>query len=273
MDKIKIKNLEVFAKHGVYPEENVLGQKFLISAELYTDLRSAGKADDITKTLSYSEVCRAIKAFVEGNTFNLIETVAEKLAEELLVANPCLKGICLEVKKPNAPIAMTFETVSVEIERSRHTVYISLGSNIGDREKHLRFAVSELEKVRGCRVLQVSEFSYTTPYGNVKQDDFLNGCIEMETLLQPLELLELVHDIENKSGRVRDVRWGPRTLDLDIVFYDDLIMSCDVLRIPHVDMHRRDFVLIPLADIAPHLNHPVFNKTVEELLDELRTKT
>jgi dihydroneopterin aldolase/2-amino-4-hydroxy-6-hydroxymethyldihydropteridine diphosphokinase len=270
MDRINIKNLEIFARHGVLPEERIVGQKFLISAVFYMDLRSTGMTDDLAKTLDYAELCCAIKAFAEDNTFCLIETVAERLAEKLLIENPSLQKICLEVKKPWAPVAVPLETVSVEIERARHIVYIALGSNIGDREAHLNFAISELEKERCCRVLSVSNFINTAPYGYAKQDDFLNGCLMLETLMTPHELLQSLLDIENKTGRVRDVRWGPRTLDLDIIFYDDIIISDRLLRIPHAEAHKRDFVLAPLTEIAPDFLHPVYKRTVIELLDELK---
>jgi len=269
MGKINIKNLEVFAKHGLFPEEKTLGQTFLISAALYVDLRSAGKTDDLAKTIDYGEICSSVKAFVEGCTFSLIETVAERLAEKLLIENPALQKIWLELKKPSVPIAMHLETVSVEMERSRHTAYLALGSNVGDREAHLRFAVRELEKVRGSRIVRLSTFIDTKPYGNTEQGDFLNGCLELETLLAPLELLELLSRIENKAGRERGERWGPRTLDLDVILYDDLVMSSDTLRIPHPEMHKREFVLIPLAEIAPNKLHPTFFKTISELLGEL----
>ena len=268
MDKINIRNIEVFAKHGVAPEEKTLGQKFVISASLYMDLRGAGIADDLAKTLDYNETCHVIKAFVEENTFSLIESVAERLAEKLLIDSPMVQKVWLEVKKPWAPVSVHLETVSVEIERGRHTAHIALGSNIGDREAHLDFAKSELEKAHGCRIRSASSYIETAPYGPTDQDDFLNGCLELETLLPPHELLELLHDIENKAGRERKIHWGPRTLDLDIIFYDDIVISVDSLRIPHAQMHKREFVLAPLGEIAPNKLHPVFMKTVSELLEE-----
>ena len=272
MDKLCVKNLEIFAKHGVYPEELSLGQKFVVTAELFMDLRRAGKSDELEDSLDYGRICFTIKNFVEKNSFRLIETVAERLAEKLLAENTSLQKVRLEIKKPWAPVAMHLETISVEIERSRHMAYISLGSNIGDREKYLRFAVNELDNANNCRVRAVSGFIDTEAYGYSEQDRFLNGCLALDTLLRPQELLELLHEIENKAGRKRDQHWGPRTLDLDIIFFDDLVISCDNLRIPHVEAHLRDFVLIPLCEIAPNLMHPALGKTVKEILDEMRNE-
>ena len=272
MDKITIKKLEIFANHGVYAEEKKLGQKFLISVELHTDLKNAGKTDKLEYSIDYGKICFDIKDFVENNTFNLIESVAEGLARKLLRDNAPIKKVSVEVEKPYAPIALPFEAVSVKIKRQRHWVFIALGSNIGDREANLEFGVSELNRAVDCEVTCVSTFINTAPYGNVNQADFLNGVLELETLLDPHELLTLTKEIEQKSGRVSGERWGPRTLDLDIIFFDDLIMSEDGLRIPHIDAHRRDFVLKPLAEIAPNFFHPIYMKTVRELLEELEVE-
>ena len=267
-DKINIKNLEIYAKHGVLPEENVLGQKFIISVSLSLNVREAGKTDELSKTIDYGELCQRIKAYIEDKPVRLIETVAEGLAEKLLIENPLINKVWLEIKKPWAPIAAHLETVSVEIERGRHKAYIALGSNMGNREENLRFAVGELAQKCGCRVLCTSGFHNTAPYGVTDQADFLNACLELETLLTPDELLQLLHEIETKAGRMRTEHWGPRTLDLDIIFYDDIVISQPGLRVPHVDMHNRDFVLKPLNEIAPYVMHPLMHKSVSDLLFE-----
>ena len=189
MDKIKIKDLEIFANHGVFPEENVLGQKFVVSAELYTDTRRAGRTDDLTESIHYGQVSAFIDMWLKKHTYKLLESAAENLAEELLLKYPGLKAIRLEIKKPWAPIRLPLKTVSVEIERAKHTVYIAMGSNMGDREKYIKDAVQKLDAVRGCTVRSVSELIETPPYGVTDQDDFLNGCLELETLLTPRELL------------------------------------------------------------------------------------
>ncbi len=269
MDKIKIQNLEIFAHHGVFPEENTLGQKFIINAALYTDTRDAGKTDELTASIHYGEICQQIKRFLTTNTFKLLERAAECLAETLLLDTPRLEKIELEIQKPWAPVGLPLETVSVEIERSWHTAYIAFGSNIGDKEHYLNQAIESLRQTPLCNVTRISSFLTTEPYGVTDQDEFLNGCLELRTLLTPRELLNELHRIEQDAGRERIIHWGPRTLDLDIIFYDDLILEEEDFCIPHVDMHRRDFVLKPLHEIAPYKHHPCSRKTVRQMLEEL----
>lgn len=269
MDKIKIEHLEVFANHGVFPEETKLGQKFLVNAVLYTDIRKAGKTDDLAKSIHYGEVSHFITDFMQKNTYLLIESAAERLAEAMLLEFPRLFGVVLEIKKPWAPIGLPLKYVSVEVKRQWHEVYLSFGSNIGEREAHIRKAISSLEKLRECRVKKVSELLVTEPYGGVEQEEFLNGCLFMETLFTPGELLDELHRIEQEAGRERTVRWGPRTLDLDILFYDKECIETEELVVPHIDMENRYFVLKPLSEIAPNFRHPVLGKTVIQMLEEL----
>ena len=126
-DKIKITDLEVFANHGVFPEENTLGQKFLVSAVLYTDTRRAGLTDDLTASVHYGEVCAFIDRYLRGHTFCLLERAAETLAEELLLATEGLTKIPLEMKKPWARIGLGLDSVSIKIQRFWHDGYIGLG--------------------------------------------------------------------------------------------------------------------------------------------------
>lgn len=271
LDEIRIEELEVFANHGVFPEENVLGQKFLVSAVLYTDTRKAGQTDDLTASIHYGEVCAFIDRYLREHTFKLLERAAESLAEEMLLNTKHLRKVRLEIKKPWAPVGLPLKTVSVSIEREWHDAVIALGSNMGDRQGYLDGAVRKLDAVRGCRVGKVSGFLETRPYGVTDQADFLNGCLELETLLYPHELLDELHRIEKEAGRERILRWGPRTLDLDIIFYDDLILQDSDLCIPHVEMHKREFVLKPLSEIAPYRRHPVTGKTVQEMLEAVNS--
>lgn len=269
MDRIYIKKLEFFAKHGVFPEENTLGQKFLISAVLHTDIREAGKTDDLTKSIHYGEVSHMMKEYLEGHTFSLLERAVETLAEKMLLEIPGLEEVELEMEKPWAPIGLPLETVSVSVRRKWHTVYIALGSNMGDREGYLQMAIDSIGQEKGCQVKKISSFIRTAPYGGVEQEDFLNGCAQIRTLLTPQELLETLQGIEKQAGRERKVHWGPRTLDLDIIFYDREVVEEENLQIPHIEMAKRDFVLIPLREIAPFLRHPITGKTVGEMAEEL----
>jgi len=265
MDKIIINDLEVYAFHGVNPEENKLGQKFLVSAVLHTNTRKAGISDNLEHTIHYGIISREIVNFMKQNTYNLLECAAEKLAMFLLKNTPLLESIEIEIKKPWAPIGLPVNYVSVKIERSWHTSYVGIGSNMGDKQGYIESAIRQLKDSDYITVTKVSDIIMTNPYGEEDQDDFLNGCIEIRTLLPPSELLDKLHEIESGLGRERIKKWGPRTLDLDILLYDDLIMNTPELVIPHYDMHNRIFVLEPLASIAPHKIHPIFLKTIKEL--------
>lgn len=269
-DQIKITDLEVFANHGVFPEENKLGQKFLVSAVLYTDTRKAGKTDDLTASIHYGEVSAFITKYMKEHTYQLLERVAETLAEEMLKSISGLCKIDLEIKKPWAPVGLPLKTVSVKISREWHTTYIALGSNIGDSETYLNEAVEKIGQIPTCTVEKVSSYLVTEPYGVTDQPDFLNACLKLRTLLYPEELLKELNRIEKEAGRERIIHWGPRTLDLDILLYDDIVLEEDDLCIPHVEMHKRSFVLEPLAEIAPYKRHPVYGKTVREMLEEIQ---
>lgn len=266
MDKITISDLEVFAFHGVLKEENSLGQKFLVTAQLYMDVTEAARDDDISKSINYANVCKEIDAFLKNNTFRLIETMADRLAKHLLTLYKNLSEVYIKIKKPWAPILMTLDTVSVSVTRKWHHVYLGLGSNMGDTKDNINKAIRLLNQEADCQVIRVSTLRVTKPVGPVKQDDFLNGALHMKTLKTPYELLALTASIEQELKRVREIHWGPRTIDLDILLYDDDIIQTENLTIPHVEMDRRLFVLEPMAELAPWLKHPVLGLTMKELM-------
>lgn len=269
MDRIKINNLEVFAYHGVLKEENSLGQKFLVSAELGTDITEAAQEDDILKSINYASVCKSIEAFLKKHTYKLIETTAERLAEHLLKTYDRIDTIQIEIKKPWAPILMTLDTVSVSIQRKWHKVYLGIGSNLGDKEANLKEAIRLLNEDEVTKVLRVSSFIETKPVGGVEQEDFLNGALLIRTLKSPMELLGLIARIEKALKRERIIHWGPRTIDLDILFYDDKIIQTKELTIPHPELTNRLFVLEPMSEIAPWLKHPVLGETVLSLKNNI----
>ena len=271
-DEIQIRDLEVFANHGVFPEETRLGQKFLLSLTMYTDTRKAGTGDCLEDSIDYGAVSHFMTDYMKQHTWKLIEAAAEHLAEELLLRYPLLKGVTLELKKPWAPVGLPLDTVAVKITRFWHRAYLGLGSNLGDKETYLNQAVKALDETRGCQVEKVSSYLVTEPYGGVEQDDFLNACLCLKTYLSPEELLKRLHEIEQDAHRERSIRWGPRTLDLDILLYDDLILETEELILPHMDMENREFVLKPLSEIAPNLRHPILHKTMRQLADQLAAK-
>ena len=268
-DQIRIEELEVYAHHGVYPEENEKGQTFFVSADLYLDTWQAEHTDDLRLSTNYGEVCQFITEFMQQHTFQLIETVVEWTAYEVLQHFPLVQGLDLEIRKPEAPIPLPFGSVSVAIHREWHEAYIAVGSNMGDSRGHIAKALGQLEKHKDIQVTKVSGLLETLPYGGVEQENFVNGMFEIRTLLTPEELLRELHKIEASEGRERKIHWGPRTLDLDIIFYDDLIYSSEDLVIPHVDMENRYFVLKPLSELAPNFRHPITHKTVAQMLAEL----
>ena len=273
MDKIEIRDLEIFANHGVFPEETALGQKFVVSAVMYTETRPAGLADDLSASINYGEVSHMITDFLQKNTYKLLEAAVENLAELLLLSLPLLKKITLRIEKPWAPVGLPLKTVAVEITRGWHTAYIAFGSNMGDKKKYLDNAIQGLRDMKEIVVEKVSEYLVTEPYGGVEQDEFLNGALRVRTLLCPEELLDRLHVLEQAADRKRIIHWGPRTLDLDILFYDNEIIDTEVLHVPHIDMENRDFVLKPMVEIAPYLRLPVLNLTMEQLLKKLEGKT
>ncbi|MDQ0203723.1 2-amino-4-hydroxy-6-hydroxymethyldihydropteridine diphosphokinase [Pectinatus haikarae] len=269
MDSIIIKDLSVYAYHGFLPEERKLGQNFYISAELFVDLRSAGMHDDISQTVNYAAVCGFINEYTRVHPAKLIETAAEQLAEQILLSFPAIEEVSLSIKKPSAPIGLPLQYVSVKINRKWHEAFIAFGSNIGNREGYINYAIEELRHVVRIKLEAVSPFYASTPYGGVEQSNFINGALRLSTLLLPFELLDLLQKIERGAKRKRDIHWGPRTLDLDILLYDDEIINNDKLILPHPDMANRDFVMKPMAQLVPQKLHPVLNKSMQALYDAI----
>lgn len=146
------------------------------------------------------------------------------------------------------------------------TVYLSFGSNMGDREQQINDALNLLNTLPETKVTKISSLYETAPVGGVEQDDFLNGVVALETNLSPIELLDNIQAIELKLNRVRKIHWGPRTIDLDIVLFGDLVMDSERLKVPHPFMHERSFVLIPLNEIASQAIHPVLNKKISDIV-------
>ena len=269
MDKIHIKDLEIIGFHGAIPEEKVLGQKFVLSFELDVDLRQAGKNDDLTKTVHYGELAQKVEEEFTKTSYDLIEKAAEEICEFVLLNYPLVKKVKLLLKKPWAPTRKHVEYVAVEIERKWNKVYIAAGSNLGDKEETLKEAIYIIDKRKDCVVTKVSNFYTTDPVGYEDQDQFVNCVFEINTLQTQSELMDTLLEVEKDFKRERIIRWGPRTLDLDIIFYNDIISYDEHILIPHPRAHERQFVMKPMCDINPYYVHPIYRKRVMDISSEL----
>lgn len=271
-DFIEIKGLKIYGYHGVLEEEKKNGQPFLIDAKLFFDVSRVGMLDELDNTIDYSKVCETIKAVFLEKKYDLIETAAEAVARAVLINYEKVEEVNIILHKPEAPIPMEFMDVSVNITRKWNQVYLGVGSNMGDKKKYIEEAIDSLGKYDEIKNVRSSTLIITKPYGGVEQDDFLNGAVELKTLFNPYELLEVLHDLEKNAQRKREIHWGPRTLDLDILFYEDIVMSTDELNIPHIDMENRLFVLEPLNELAPDFINPKSKIKVRKMLENLRNK-
>ena len=274
MDEIRIENLKVFANHGVLQSEKKEGQFFYINAVIEISLGKAGRTDALNDTVSYAELCEVMVKEMQAKSYDLIEAAAMHLIVHILSEYKMIKRITLELRKPDAPINASFDSVSVKISRARHKVYIAYGSSMSYEKdgkvlgspEIIEDALKMLSDDPEIEIVKKSEDIVTEPYGGVAKNKFYNGIICAETFYEPEELLECLHSVEKSFGRTRDVHWGDRTLDLDIIYYDHEVIETDRLSIPHADMQNRDFVLEPLNELAPDMVHPVLHMTTSQLL-------
>ncbi len=265
--KISWQGLRIWAKHGVLPAEKVNLQPFVFDGEMTV---AFGDSDELDKTVNYAEVMGAIDRFVRENSFDLIETLCLRTARHIVLSFPLVQSILLTVKKPQAPVPLDFDFVSVTAEVRAEEAYLSIGANLGNRKENLDRAIEELKADENIAVEAVAPYLETAPYGGVATEPFLNSAVKIRTVYTPRELLDALHGIENRGGRVRKERWGNRTVDLDIVFFGQTEINDPDLIIPHKDFCNRDFVLTPLHSIAPDFVSPREKKTVAQLLEILK---
>ncbi len=271
-DQIRIKNLEVYSNQGEQRDGTKPGQKFFLDAVLYTDTRAAGFSDEMQKSVDYNAVCYFASEYLKRHSFKLMESMAELLAAEILMEIPQVDRVDIEIKKPGTSIQAPVESVSVAISRGWHTVDLSIASGMGDRRTNLMDAVRALEANPRNRRVRRSSVTEPQPYGEAGQQSYFNVAVEMQTLYTPRELLEYLRELEDKAGPGQRDRPGLRVLDMDIVFYDDIVMGESDLVIPHPDMQNRMSVLGPLSEICPGKLHPVFNKSVMRMRRELERR-
>ena len=255
-DRIEVRGLRVRGFHGVLDAERRDGQDFLIDAVLTVDTRAAAAADDLSLTVDYAALSDRLAGIVAGRPARLIETLAERLAQACLAA-PGVRQAEVTVHKPDAPGGHPVTDVAVTIRRARRVrVVIALGSNVGDRQQELQRAVDGLAATPGLDITAVSPVYETEPAGGPGQPDYLNAVVLAETSRPARALLRRAHAIEAAALRTREVRWGPRTLDIDIVAYGEEASADPVLTLPHPRAHERAFVLAPWRDADPAAGLP-----------------
>ena len=267
MRKININRMEVYGYHGCLDEEKERGQLYFISIELVLKGGFYDNDDDLTCTVNYASACALAEEAVRDNSFNLIESLAEKIAGDLLLSYEGLEGVTVTVEKPQAPVPVSFDTISATVSRKWHTAYLSLGANMLDRKKNVEEAIDRISASFGCKVVKCSQIIETDPWGLAYQPAFMNCAVEVKTWLDPLELLQLVKKIERGMGRTPSIKWGPRVIDIDILLYDLCVIMTEGLQIPHPYMLERKFVLAPLSEIAPNVIHPLQNKLIRDFFE------
>lgn len=256
-DRIELTGIRAVGTIGVLPEEQSRAQPFDVDLVIEFDARLAGEKDDLDASVNYAIPIEIVQRIITEEKHLLLERVATRICEDVL-ALAGVDAVDVVVRKLRPPVPQDIASTAVRLHRRRPdlvrferplaTAYVALGSNLGDREANLRFAVEHLPGLR-----QLSGVYETDPVGGPdNQGPYLNMVAEVETRLDPYALLAVCRRIEAGAGRERKVRWGPRTLDLDVLQYEDVRIESDELTIPHPRMWERRFVLAPFAEIAPH---------------------
>jgi len=258
-DTITLTGVTATGFHGVYPDERRDGQRFIVDVVLHLDLAPAAASDDVADTVHYGELADELVAAIERDAVDLIETLAERLAQ-LCLAREGVHRATVTVHKPEAPIAVPFGDVAVTITRDAEPsrAVVALGANLGDRIAALDDAIAALDALPATRVVAHSRWHDSvalTPEGpDPSKPGYLNGVALVDTALAPTHLLHHLLRIEREHGRDRSdgvERWADRTLDLDLIQYDDVVRNDARLTLPHPRAHEREFVLEPWLDIDP----------------------
>lgn len=256
-DRIELAGIRALGTIGVLPEERVRAQPFEVDMVIELDVRGAGRDDDLERSVDYGVAIELAVKVIETEPTLLLERVATRIAEEVL-ALARVDAVEVVVRKLRPPVPHDIASTGVRVRRTRAQLalgvrrttkaYVALGSNLGDRRAHLRHGVRSLPGV-----VAVSHVYETEPVGGPEQGAYLNLVAELDTELYPWELLDLCLAIEAAAGRERSVRWGARTLDLDVLLWGDARIESERLTVPHPRMWERRFVLEPLNDLAPGL--------------------
>ncbi|MBM3707488.1 MAG: 2-amino-4-hydroxy-6-hydroxymethyldihydropteridine diphosphokinase [Actinobacteria bacterium] len=339
MFEIIIKNLKLFGYHGVNISEKKEGQEFLFNISIklnkksfiaggehnrFCDKHGSGQGnkydDNISSTVNYSDIIELVKEANSSKSYDLLETLAEFIAQKIISYSPLISEVQVKVEKTSPPIKEKLESVGVifnlKIENSSNnsnnevtintledfncgrgpsdskpseseilpksktaadtaiylTTYLSLGSNIGDREKNLREAVRQISHNKNIKIRSISSIYETEPMYIKEQEKFYNIAVEalVDKSCSPFELLGYFKKIEYDMGRAfAALKYGPRIIDIDILLYNDMKISSDILTIPHPKLAERKFVLIPLSEIAPKLE--IGGRQIGQILNSSKT--
>jgi dihydroneopterin aldolase/2-amino-4-hydroxy-6-hydroxymethyldihydropteridine diphosphokinase len=261
LDQVRLLGLRARGHHGVFEHERREGQDFVVDVVLHLDTREAAVGDDLSRTVHYGDLATAVAGAVRGAPVDLLETLAARIGDVCL-ENPRVVATDVTVHKPQAPVTERFGDVAVAIRRYRDTVLdaapvedvdavLALGTNVGDRVATLVSAVAALDATPGLTVRRASPVVETEPVGGPEQPDYLNAVVLVTTALSPRALLAACQAVEAGHGRERTVRWGPRTLDVDVIDYAGLVAAAPDLELPHPRAHERAFVLQPWAAVDP----------------------
>ncbi len=250
-DQIVLQGVSALGTHGVLDAEKRDGQTFIVDVTMSLDLSGPGRSDDLAATVNYAEIAGAVVARIAGPSFDLIERLAEVIADDVL-RHELVETVEVVVHKPEAPVGQPFTDVQVKIlRRNAPRAVIALGSNLGDRGQTLEAALDSLSALPGITVTSVSPLVETDPVGGPEQPPYLNAVALVRTELPPDRLLAALHSIEADHGRTREVRWGARTLDLDLIQFgipgsaSEVISDEPDLLLPHPRAAERAFVLVP----------------------------
>jgi dihydroneopterin aldolase/2-amino-4-hydroxy-6-hydroxymethyldihydropteridine diphosphokinase len=265
-DWIALRGVRATGHHGVFEHEKRDGQEFVVDVDLSFDLSRAGASDDLADTYDYGTLATAVVARIEGEAFDLVEKLAAVIADDVL-RDLRVDEVRVTVHKPQAPVPVPFDDVAVTVVRGRAAprelpVVVAVGANLPRDEEgpheSVRAALEQLDGTPGLTHVRASALFDTAPVGGpVDQPRYVNAVVTARSTLGPQALLEALHGIEARFGRTREVRWGARTLDLDLVQYGDPAAGTDVrsddpaLTLPHPRAHERAFVLVPWSDADP----------------------
>lgn len=251
MDQIRITGIRAFGHHGVLAHEREFGQEFGVDVEIGTDFGPAAATDDLARTVDYGAVAALVVEEISGPPADLIETLSDRIADRL-IAMPHVREVTVTVHKPHAPMPVGVADVTVSRFRRAPTLaYLGLGSNLGDSVAIVRDAVDTLADTPGISVVATSSLYLTDPVGGPDQPDFVNAVVAVRTAKSPHELLAVCRSLEQRADRVREERWGPRSLDVDIIDIVGRTVLEPDLQVPHQRASIRGFVVVPLAEIAP----------------------